>query len=774
MPRATATSLTVLLLASPVLGQTPAAPQDPEAERASFQFADSNLVAELVAAEPLVTSPVALAWDAEERLYLAEMRDYPSSADGGAIRRLEDRDRDGRYETATVFADRLPFPNSVLPWNGGVLVTAAPDLWFLRDTDGDGIADERRVLFTGFGTGNPQLRANGLFWGLDGWVYGANGRSDGEIRRAYNPMEVTAQPPHQSRPVTTNVVSLRGRDFRFRPDTGEFESLAGRSQFGHARDDWGNRFLSWNTIPLRHEVFPDRFLVRQPTLAALEVLQDCLPAGDHGEVFSLTPPPLVFNNESGSHFNALSGLHVFRGDALGSTYEGNAFVGESLRNLIHHRVLVPQGPSFQGERREVGREFLASTDPWFHPVNFATGPDGALYVADFYRQFVEHPDWVAREMRDRVRWETGREHGRIWRIRRTDLGRETQRGTLAGLTTRELVTELASPNGWRRENAQRLLHERKDLTAAPFLRQAVRSAGSPRARSAALHTLDFLGLMDTDRLVEALGDSDSHVRAVAARRAGSRLAQAEAATNRLTRTLVALVEDGDERVQLEAALALGSSPNAVEREAALEKLGAGSTNRWLVLAAAMGTTNTGAAWFAKAKPSSGPNRLLPEPRDADPDRKQAVEAFRPALQLAGDRRRGAILCARLCLACHYLQGHGQRVGPDLGGLSSRPVETLLIDLIDPSQQVAPDYQTYEIVTTNDVRITGLLASESETRLTLRQPGSPDVSVARSQVRELRSTGRSLMPDGLEAGLSLADLADLLAFLQAPDGDLLPQ
>jgi len=760
----------------------PAQPLDPASERASFRFADPQLIAELVAAEPHVSSPVALAWDARGRMFVAEMRDYPNSKEGGAIRQLEDHDADGKYETATVFADRLPFPNSVLPWNGGVLVTAAPDLWFLRDRDGDGVAEERRVLFTGFGTGNQQLRVNGLLWGLDGWVYGANGRSDGDLRRVYNPRDLGGS-FRDSAPDPTKGVSLRGRDFRFRPDTGEVETLVGRSQFGHARDDWGNRFLSWNTIPLRHEVFPDHFLARHPQLAAFDVLQDCLPAGDRGEVFPLTPPPLVFNTESGSHFNALSGLHLFRGQALGSAYIGNAFVGESLRNLVHRRVLVSEGPTFRAERPDQGREFLASTDPWFHPVNFATGPDGALYVADFYRQFVEHPDWVAREMRDRVSWDMGREHGRIWRVRKRDGPWQPagSRLALAKASAEALVQALADPNGWKRDTAQRLLVERNERAAGPALHVAARSAATPPARAAALQTLEVLGLLDEAFLLAVLRDPDPNVRAVAAGLTGRHLshtrasaAESSAAIAPLTRSLTGLLQDSPDAVRLHAALALGLVAPGEERDSALRGMGMNSTNRWLILAAAAGATTLEAPWLAKLKPAPKLNRPPPAPPNPDPDRARVVEAFRPALLLTGDRTRGAVTCARLCLGCHYLQGEGQRVGPDLSGLATKPPETLLTDLLDPSRHVAPDYQAYELIATDDTRVTGLIASESETRLTVRQPGAPDVSLARSQLRELRSTGRSLMPDGLETGLSVGDLADLLAFLRAPDGSLIPK
>jgi putative membrane-bound dehydrogenase-like protein len=231
-----------------------ASPLSPADELATMRLADERLVMELVVAEPDVVDPVACAWDAWGRLYVVEMRDYPTGPRGGTIKRLVDRDGDGCYEDVKVFADEFNFPTSVLPWRDGVLVSAAPEVLFLQDTDGDGRADQRRVLLTGFAEGNQQLRVNGLTWGLDGWIYGANGRSDGQIRRV-------GDDPKEA-------VSLRRHDFRFRPDTGEFETTTGPSQFGLARDDWGNRFLSWNINPLRHVVIEESYLARNPSLAA--------------------------------------------------------------------------------------------------------------------------------------------------------------------------------------------------------------------------------------------------------------------------------------------------------------------------------------------------------------------------------------------------------------------------------------------------------------------------------------------------------------------------
>ena len=401
---------TLLLLAASLLAPCSRAaddapgPLDPEAALAAFEIVPGHAI-ELVAAEPLVLDPVALCHDGGGRIHVAEMADYPAGSGGGRIVTLHDDDGDGRADRRVVFAEDLPFPSGVLPWRGGLLVTAAPDILLLRDTDGDGRADAREVVLTGFVAGNQQLRVNGLTLGPDGMVYAANGRNGGEIS---SPRRPSAAP-----------VSIGGHDLRFDPDSGVVEAVAGFSQFGLAFDASGERFSNWNTAPIRHVVFPLGVASRHPLFAPpadMEVLEDPLL---QNRVFPLSGAPTTFNREPTDAFNASCGLSIDRVGALDPP--GCAYVCEPLLNLVHRRELVPDGVTYVARRPagEASREFLASRDPWFRPVFTVIAPDGSLLICDFYRRWVEHPDFVSAELRGGVAWDEGRDRGRIWRVRRT-------------------------------------------------------------------------------------------------------------------------------------------------------------------------------------------------------------------------------------------------------------------------------------------------------------------------------------------------------------------
>ena len=194
------------------------------------------------------------------------------------------------------------------------------------------------------------------------------------------------------------------------------EAIAGYSQFGLAHDDWGNRFPSWNTIPIRHVVLEQQSLDRNPYLAETSSIASILDPADGGRIFGISPAQARFNRESVAFFNASCGPTIERGDLLPAAYHGNAFVCEPLTNLVHRRALEESGVTFIARRVEQGREFLASSDPSFRPVNLATGPDGALYVVDMYRELVEHPQFVPESARGNVDFRRWHDRGRIWRI----------------------------------------------------------------------------------------------------------------------------------------------------------------------------------------------------------------------------------------------------------------------------------------------------------------------------------------------------------------------
>jgi len=538
---------------------------DPEQARTALHL-DPGLRAELVAAEPEVQSPVAIAFDEDGKLWVVEMLDYPHGpAPGGRpegrIKVLEDRDGDGRFERSTVFADRLLFANGLLPWKGGVIVTAAPHILYLRDDDGDGKADRREVLYEGFAAENPQLRVSHPVLGVDGWVYVANGLRGGKVRRAGRP--------------GAEAIDLSGRDFRFDPVRDRAEPIAGMGQFGNTFDDWGHRFVCTNRNHLVPIVLEDRYARRNPFLTPPGPLADNQEAGGAAPIFPLSRNRTTAGRHAGS-FSASCGVTVYRGTLLDPKYRGSAFTCDPTGNLVHQEILTPDGASFAHRPAREGVEFLASPDDWFRPVSLAHGPDGALYVVDMDRAVIEHPDFMPPELKGRADVLLGKDRGRIWRIVPEGPREPSPRPRLGRATTPELVELLGHPGAWWRTTAQRLLLGRGDPAAIESLRAVVGSADRPLARLHAAWLLEGAGALEDGLVLALLDHPYPRLREHGVLLAERRLSSSSAIRDRV----IALAADPDPRVRYQVALSLGAWDDARILAPLAAISVAGAEDRW--------------------------------------------------------------------------------------------------------------------------------------------------------------------------------------------------
>jgi putative membrane-bound dehydrogenase-like protein len=941
--------------------------KSPEASLNSIRVRPGFRV-ELAAAEPLVQSPIAFAWGADGKLWVVEMGDYPLGVDGkgkpgGKIKYLEDTDGDGKYVKATTFLEGLNFPTGVLPWGKGVIVTCAPEIFYAEETTGTGKADKRIPLYTGFVEGNQQHRVNSLVRGLDNWIYCANGDSGGVVKSLK----------------TGEVVDLRGRDLRIRPDDGTIDLQAGQTQYGRSRDDWGNWFGNNNSDPLYHYVLADQYIRRNPYLVAPEPHGQVSITPGASPVFPVSRTLARFNDfEAANHFTSACSAIIYRDDLFGPGFAGNSFVSEPVHNLIHREIVSPKGVTFTSHRAmdERQSEFLASSDNWFRPTMIQTGPDGALWVADMYRQVIEHPEWIPAERQRQLDLRAGHDKGRIYRI--YPVGVQPRRiPRLDHLKTVDLIAALDSPNGWQRDTAQQLLIRQNDKSAVPLLEKFAAECKRPLARLQALCTLDGLRALTSPVLRLALADADPGVR-----RHAVRLSEIQFDKSReLAAAVLKLAVDPDPFVRMQLAYSLGewhtaeaaytlgelavqnaadpyitaaalssvnkdnldqvlvavlesskkSAPPAVLMEHLLRMANALNHTKalaallkriatpdgkeyapwqWTALASLLDSldqSNTSlsklrelgnddvqgalkqlAGLFAAARmiladekaakerrllavrvlargldnqqedvakladllvpqiasdlqaaaisalgrlrdarvselllsgwkgygpaqraqtldvllrrdewtnalvqaverKTLGPaeldaarrQRLLqhksPDIRERaaklfaasiDPDRQKVVDAYQPALALSGNPKRGAEVFAKQCAGCHKLGGVGHEVGPDLASLGDKSPQGLLIAILDPNRAVEARYVNYLATTKAGLTFTGVLASETGNSVTLAGQDGKRQTILRTDLEELVSSGKSVMPEGLEKDIKHQDLADLIAHIRS--------
>ena len=532
---------------------------------------------DLVAAEPLVQSPVAIAFDEAGRIYVAENRGYPDPLEGqpaakpqGVVARLTDTDGDGRYDARTDFATGLTYPNGVMVWDGGIFVTAAPDLLYLKDTDGDGIADERRVVLTGFNANRTaQIRFSHPTLGPDGWIYMTAGLNGGRVR----------SPAHPERP----AVEFTSSDSRFNPRTGVFELTGGQGQFGLTFDDYGRRFICANRNPVWQVVLEPRQLNRNRNLAFSQTVQEVSAVGAQARVWPISRDlttasftATLINTPHVGTFTSASGVYIDRGDALPDGHRGSVFIAESAQNLVQRQVLEHDGVSFRSRPAREGVEFLASRDTWFRPVFLTNGPDGALYIVDMYRKDIDHPAYVPEASRPLFDFSAGNTHGRIYRMAAAARRPAPATLNLTGASVATLVSNLERSNGWWRDTAQRLLIERDARAAAAPLRRLA-DTGGESGRLHAVWTLDALGIATDEDILRALRDPSAGVRENALRLAERRLPESP----RLIDAVSELAGDPDPKVRLHVALALGAAddPRRIAVLAAIARRD--GADRWL-------------------------------------------------------------------------------------------------------------------------------------------------------------------------------------------------
>lgn len=490
------------------------APSDflsPEESLEKFYLPEGYKI-ELVASEPMVNEPVAIAWDGNGKMYVAQMDTYMQNVDAigedepiSQIKLLVDLDGDGKMDKSTVFIDSLLLPRMILPLDDRLIVneTYSYDLWSYRDTDNDGVADEKIRVYENPKRrgGNLEHQQSGLVWNLDNWVY-----------TTYNPLR-----------------------FRFNKDGVQVDSLVDGSsgQWGLTQDDLGNMYYSsaggetaaygFQVPPIYGEVdlegqISEGFMEPWPVVGTPDV--------QGGAELRLKPDGTL------NKFTGVAGQEIFRGDKLPPSTYGDLFIPEPVGRLVRRAKVKNENGKKVLYNAYDEAEFLASTDLNFRPVQAQTGPDGSLYIVDMYRGIIQEGNWTREGshlrpviLRKGLDKNIGR--GRIYRIVHEDI-KPAGNPNLLNKSAAELADYLGHPNGWYRNTAQKLIILKGDMGIVPKLKEIAKNNESfwteyfgskdyPRERVHALWTLEGLGVVDKSLILEKLNDKDYRVRITAIR-----------------------------------------------------------------------------------------------------------------------------------------------------------------------------------------------------------------------------------------------------------------
>jgi len=541
---------------------------------------------ELVAAEPLIADPVAMEVDEDGNMYVVEMHGYPLDVSGsGKVKLLKDTDNDGFPDKSIVFADHLKLPTGIMRWKKGIIVTDAPDVLYLEDTNNDGKADIRKKMLSGFALSNPQHNLNTPRFELDNWIYLGH---EGAVTPFVYKKEFGDKGTKIGFPDNPNAPQLdpnaNGRAVRFKPDSYEVEELSGRTQYGHSMDAWGHHLYTSNANHLYHEVLGNQYLKNNPALLVPNATQNISDHGEAAEIYPITETP---NHQLLTDVGVITsscGVTWYLGGAFGEKFKNVTFIAEPVHNLVHADIIKDAGASFVASRLNEKSEFLASKDAWFRPVNFYVGPDGALYVIDYYRQIIEHPEWMSDEITQSGALYNGTDKGRIYRV-------VPEKGlpmnwlgklNLSKKTSVELVKLLENENGWYRRTAQRLLLHRQAKESIPALRELISKSKLPEAKVHALWLLDAMKSLGNDEFIGAFGSLEAGVRENAIRVAEGYLNSNFKES--LEKELLALQNDENAKVRFQLLNTLGFLKSTEAEKARLVLLKRDLNDRWAGLA----------------------------------------------------------------------------------------------------------------------------------------------------------------------------------------------
>ena len=543
------------------------APSDflsPEESLEKFYLPEGYKI-ELVASEPMVNEPVAIAWDGNGKMYVAQMDTYMQNVDAvgedeptSQIKLLVDLDGDGKMDKSTVFIDSLLLPRMILPLDDRLIVneTYSYDLWSYRDTDNDGVADEKIRVYENPKRrgGNLEHQQSGLVWNLDNWVY-----------TTYNPLR-----------------------FRFNKDGVQVDSLVGGSsgQWGLTQDDLGNMYYS----SAGSEIAAYNFQIPP-------IYGDLNPEGQISEGF-MEPWPVVGTPDvqggaelrlkpdgTLNKFTGVAGQEIFRGDKLPPSTYGDLFIPEPVGRLVRRAKIKNENGKKVLYNAYDEAEFLASTDLNFRPVQAQTGPDGSLYIVDMYRGIIQEGNWTREGshlrpviLRKGLDKNIGR--GRIYRIVHEDI-KPAAKPNLLDKSAGELVDYLGHPNGWYRNTAQKLIIIKGDMGVVPKLKEIAKNNESfwtdnfgdkdyALQRVHALWTLEGIGIVDKSLILEKLNDVDPRVRIAAVRLSEEFLKKDDQV---ILKALAKLQKDVDINVvnQLALSLRYSNSEEAEELSSSISK-----------------------------------------------------------------------------------------------------------------------------------------------------------------------------------------------------------